>query len=468
MNKKNTQGNALAMIPFVVFIVIFLGTGIILSKMGYPKPFAQFPASVGAYIALMSAFLIGKGSLQDKFNTVIHGIKPNIIVVVFILALAGAFASLTKTIGGVDSIVGLCMTYLPINYITAGVFIVGCIISFASGTSIGTITALAPVALSVAAAANIPIALMAASILGSACFGNGLSLISDCTIASTGVMGVASGSAQKDKLVVHLMYAIPSVIVTVILLLIFGRPSHIVELASYSFNIVLVLPYILVVVIALLGINVMVALTSGILLSSIIGVVSGAFNVLEVSQAIASGMFGMANMILLMMFIAGMVAIVEKEGGLVWMVQKLKTMITGKRSAELVTLLLSVLATFCVGHDTISIVSIGEIAKDISDEYKLDPRKMACFIQSGSAATAVLIPYTGVNITMWAFVASAGLSTGYAEGVPYTFYAFLLLILTVVSSVVPFAESYLAKRPWNFEYGCPESEVAEYLAEQSS
>ena len=459
MNKNNTQGRAVAMLPFAVFIVIFLGVGLLLSNLGYEKPFAQFPASVGAYIALMSAFLISKESLQERFNTVINGIKPNIIVCVFILALAGAFASLTKTIGGVDSIVGLCLTYLPINYITAGVFIVGCVISFASGTSIGTIAALAPVALSVAGAANIPVPMMAATILGSACFGNGLSLISDCTIASTGVMGVASGSAQKDKLVVHLMYAIPSVVITVIILLIFGRPSHAVEIASYGFNLVLILPYILVVFIALRGINVMVALTSGILLSSVIAVANGSFNVLEVIQAVASGMFNMANMILLMLFIAGMVAIVEKEGGLIWVVQKMKTMITGKRSAELVTLLLSVIATICVGHDTISIVSIGEIAKDISDEYELDPRKMACFIQSGSAATAVLIPYTGVNITMWAFVASSGYSSGYVQGLPYTFYAFLILILTVVSTVVPFAESYLSKRPWNFEHGCPESEV---------
>ena len=170
--------------------------------MGMEKPFAQFPASIGGYIALMSAFLIIRGKFSDKFNWMLKGIaKPSIAVPLVVFALAGAFATVAKACGGVDSIVGLCMNYVPTSVITAGFFVVGCIVSFASGSSISTIVALAPIALSIAVGAGISVPIMAASVMGSAMFGNSMSLISDCTIVSNSVMGIGAGKATKDKLI---------------------------------------------------------------------------------------------------------------------------------------------------------------------------------------------------------------------------------------------------------------------------
>ncbi|WP_455580498.1 Na+/H+ antiporter NhaC family protein [Dysosmobacter sp.] len=199
MENKQTdirKANGLALLPFVAFIVVFLGSGIILSFQGVFKPFSQFPPLAAAFIAIITAFLIHRGTGKEKLNLLLEGIaRPNIALVVLIFALAGAFSGAAKGMGGVDSVVNLCLSIVPQRYIIMGVFVVGCVVSFASGSSLGTATMIAPIALGIVEATGIPLAPTMGAVFSGGMFGNQLSPISDCTIASTTGMGVS----LKDK-----------------------------------------------------------------------------------------------------------------------------------------------------------------------------------------------------------------------------------------------------------------------------
>lgn len=462
MEKKkdiHSQGFA-SVIPIIIFVCVFLGAGAACAAAGYEKPFAQFPASMGGYIALMSAFFIVRGKFSDKFNWMLKGIaKPNIVVPIIVFALAGGFATVAKACGGVDSIVGLCMNYVPVSIITAGFFVVGCIVSFASGSSVSTIVALAPIALSIAIEANISLPVMIGAVMGAAMFGNSMSLISDCTIVSNSVMGIGAGKATKDKLLSQvLMYFVPFVL-TIVLLVIFGRPEGAVSIDTYEVKIWTILPYVLILVMAVAGVNFVISLSSGIVLGVIIGVAEGDFNLLEGCTTVANGMYGMANMILLFVFMAGTIGIVSEAGGIDWVISKLVRLIRGKKSAQAVIFLLGLLVTCCVGNDTIPMVTIGDIAKDIAAKYRLDPRRVAAIMPVSTAGTAVIIPYTGAALTMASLIEAAGGGVSFIQSVPFNFFVLLTFVFTFLTLFVPFPDRVYEKDPWDFEKWCPASEA---------
>lgn len=459
-NEKKSGGSFLAVLPIIIFICIFLAAGIACNAKGIAKPFAQFPASIGAFIALLSAFFLVKGKFQDKFKWMLAGIaRPNIAVPIIIFALAGAFATTVKACGGVDSIVGLCLNYVPVGIITAGFFVIGCIVSFASGSSVSTIVALAPVALSIALGANINPAIMAASVMGAAMFGNSTSLISDCTIVSNSVMGIGAGKATKDKLVAMMkLYVVPFVL-TLLLLLVFGAPKGAVSIDKAPVNFASILPYIVILVLALCGVNFFISLSSGIILAYLIGLIQGTFDWLTGATTVASGMFGMANMILLFVFMAGTIGIMAEGGGVEWIISKLTKLIKGPKSAQAVIFVLGILVTCCVGNDTIPMVTIGDVAKDITKQYKLDPRRVASIIPVATAATAVTIPYTGAALTMASNIEASGAPIAFLQIVPFNFFVLLSVIFVVITIFVPFSDGAFKKDPWNFEKWCPESEA---------
>lgn len=457
-DKSGSQG-FISVLPILVFVLVFLGAGIACNAMGMEKPFAQFPASIGGYIALMSAFLIIRGSFSDKFNWMLKGIaKPSIAVPIVVFALAGAFATVAKACGGVDSIVGLCMNYVPSSVITAGFFVVGSIVSFASGSSVSTIVALAPIALSIAVGAGISVPIMAASVMGSAMFGNSMSLISDCTIVSNSVMGVGPGKPTKDKLISQaILYVVPFVI-TIVLYVVFGRPSGDVAIEHYEVNFWSILPYILILVLALAGVNFVLSLSSGIVLGVIIGLAEGKFNLLEGCTTVAEGMYSMANMILLFVFMAGTIGIVSEAGGIDWVISKLTKLIRGPKSAQGVIFLLGVLVTCCVGNDTIPMVTIGDVSRDISKQYRIDPRRIASIMPISTAGTAVIIPYTGAALTMASLIEAAGGGISFIQTIPFNFFVLFTFVLTFITVFVPFSDRRYAKDPWDFDKWCPKSE----------
>ena len=459
--KSSRTSNFWAITPILIFIVLFLGSGIMCAQLGYEKPFSQFPACLGAYIALLASFFILKGSFSEKFQWMLNGIaRPNIAIPIIVMALAGAFVAVADACGGVDSVVGLCLNYMPTSVVTAGFFVIGCIVSFASGSTISTVAALAPIALSVAAGAGISLPVMVGSVMGSAMFGNSMSPISDCTIVSNSVMGLGAAKGPKDKLLSQIkIYAIPFA-VTLVFLLLFGRPNSQVTLETYEVNFAAILPYVAILTLAFMGINFVISLSGGIFLGLFIGIAQGQFTVLEGCQTVASGMYNMANMILLFIFMAGNIGMISQAGGVDWAVDQLTRFIRGKRSAEIVIMLACMLVTGFVANDTIPMVTLGDIIRDICRKYKIDPRRAACLIPIATASTAVMIPYTPPCLIIAGLIEESGYDTSFIYSIPCNVFVLLVLVMAVVTVFVPFSSRHFAKNPWNFEKEALQSDLA--------
>lgn len=458
--KSSRTSNFWAITPILIFIVLFLGSGIMCAQLGYEKPFSQFPACLGAYIALLASFFILKGSFSEKFQWMLNGIaRPNIAIPIIVMALAGAFVAVADACGGVDSVVGLCLNYMPTSVVTAGFFVIGCIVSFASGSTISTVAALAPIALSVAAGAGISLPVMVGSVMGSAMFGNSMSPISDCTIVSNSVMGLGAAKGPKDKLLSQIkIYAIPFA-VTLVFLLLFGRPNSQVTLETYEVNFAAILPYVAILTLAFMGINFVISLSGGIFLGLFIGIAQGQFTVLEGCQTVASGMYNMANMILLFIFMAGNIGMISQAGGVDWAVDQLTRFIRGKRSAEIVIMLACMLVTGFVANDTIPMVTLGDIIRDICRKYKIDPRRAACLIPIATASTAVMIPYTPPCLIIAGLIEESGYDTSFIYSIPCNVFVLLVLVMAVVTVFVPFSSRHFAKNPWNFEKKALQSDL---------
>ena len=295
--------------------------------------------------------------------------------------------------------------------------------------------------------------------MGSAMFGNSMSLISDCTIVSNSVMGIGAGKATKDKLISQaVLYAIPF-IAAIALYVIFGRPTGEVSIEHYDVNVWSILPYIFILVLALAGVNFVLSLSSGIVLGVIIGLAEGKFNLLEGCVTVAEGMYGMANMMLLFIFMAGTIGIVTEAGGIEWVISRLTKLIKGPKSAQGVIFLLGVLVTCCVGNDTIPMVTIGDVTRDISKKYRIDPRRIASIMPISTAGTAVIIPYTGAALTMASMIETAGAGISFVQTIPFNFFVLITFVLTFVTVFVPFSDRRFAKDPWDFEKWLPSSEA---------
>lgn len=410
---------------------------------------------MGAYIALISAFILVKGTLSDKFDWMLKSIaQNNVFIPVVVLALAGGFSAVTKGIGGVDAIVALCLKYVPTSVVTAGFFVVGSIISLASGSSATTVVAIAPVALTFASSAGISLPLMLGTIMGSAMFGNSCSPVSDCTIVSNSIIGLGTKKGPTDKLISQLTIYAGPYLLTVILLFIFGRSSGTavgLETAADAINLPAIIPYILILILAFSGINFVLTLSAGIFVGLVIGVAQSTFDLLNGFQTIANGMYGMANMILLFIFMGGTVGIVAAGGGIEWIVAHLTKLIKGRKSAEAVVLILNGLLVFLVGNDTIPMMTLGSVIKDIAHRYKLDARRVAALMPIGTASMAVIVPYTGASLTAASYLETNTFSLSFVEGIPYDWFVLLVLFFTVISIFIPFANKRFEKDPWDYE-----------------
>ena len=331
-NKIENKASFKGLIPFLVFILLYLGTGIFLNMQGVELAFYQLPGPVAAFAGIVVAFIIFRGSITEKFNTFLEGCgHPDIITMCIIYLLAGAFAVVSKAMGGVDSTVNLGITYIPPHYIAVGLFVIGAFISTATGTSVGAIVALGPIAVGLGEKSGVPMPLILAAVMGGAMFGDNLSVISDTTIAATKTQGVE----MRDKFRINLYIALPAAILTIILLFIFARPDVVPEAMSHDYNLLKVLPYVFVLVMALVGVNVFVVLSSGVLLSGIIGFIYGDFTLLSYGKEIYNGFTNMTEIFVLSLLTGGMAQMVTREGGIDWVIKTVQKFIVGKKSAKL-------------------------------------------------------------------------------------------------------------------------------------
>lgn len=422
MKNEIKKGNPLALLPLGVFLLLFVGSGIITGD------FYKMPALVAFIIAGGVALLFNpKERLETKMNIFCKGAgNSNIILMVIIFLLAGSFSSVAKAMGGVDSTVNLSLSILPSNLLVTGLFIIGCFISVSMGTSVGTIAALAPIGLGVAQKTGIPVPLVIGAVVGGAMFGDNLSMISDTTIAAVRTQGCE----LKDKFRVNFLIVLPAAIITVILLTVVTSGYNAQVSQNYEYEIVKFLPYLAVLIGALCGVNVFALLGSGIIFAGAIGLFSGAFDIFGLIEAIAGGMSGMYELSLLSIIVGGVVALIKFNGGIDYVLYFITSKIKSKKGAEFGIAALVSVIDLCTANNTIAIVAAGPLAKDIATKYDIDPRKTASILDIFSSCWQGVIPY-GAQLLTAAGV--AGISP--VEIISYLYYPGLMFICGTLSIV---------------------------------
>lgn len=437
--ENKAKPSFVGLIPFLIFVAIYLGTGVVLQMKGVGMAFYQLPAPVAVFVGIIAAFILFKGTIMEKFDTFLEGCgHQDIITMCIIYLLAGAFAGVSKAMGGVDATVNMGLTYIPAHYIAAGLFIIASFISTATGTSVGAIVSITPIAVGLAEKSGVPLPLILASVMGGAMFGDNLSVISDTTIAATKTQGVE----MRDKFRVNLYIAAPAAIITIILLLVFGKPDHVPHIEVLAYNFLKVLPYLVVLVLAITGINVFVVLTSGIFLSGIIGLAHGDFTLLSLTNEIYNGFLGMNEIFLLSLLTGGLATMSTKAGGIQWLIEQIQKIIVGKKSAKIGVGLLVAVTDMAVANNTVAIIINGSIAKKICQKYNVDLRESAAILDIFSCIFQGLIPYGAQMLILLGFTAG---KVSPLDIIPLLWYQLLLFIFTVVFIFFSINEKIIAK-----------------------
>lgn len=420
--------NVWALLPLGVFLLSYLAVSCIAGD------FYKMPITVSFVLSSVVAIAISKGGkLNSRIEQFCKGAaNSNIMLMVVIFILAGAFAQTAKEMGAVDATVNLTMSLLPGNLLAAGIFIAACFISISVGTSVGTIVALAPVAVGIAEKAGMPDALMLGVVVSGAMFGDNLSFISDTTIVATRTQGCE----MSDKFKVNFRIALPVAILTAVLYVWLGLGVH----ESYQpehIEWVKVLPYLVVLVAAIAGMNVMLVLFLGILLSGITGLLTGAFDIWAWNAAMGSGITGMGELIIVTLLAGGMLEMIRYNGGIEWIIRKLTARIDSARGAEVSIAGLVSFANLCTANNTIALIMAGPIAKDIATRFHIDPRRSASLLDIFSCFVQGIIPY-GAQMLM-----ASGLgNVSPLEIMQYLYYPYLLGVGALLAIIFKYPRQY--------------------------
>ncbi|MBM6205807.1 Na+/H+ antiporter NhaC family protein [Staphylococcus epidermidis] len=384
--KEMKNGNAWALIPLLLFVLLFLGVGIISSD------FTTMPLNVAITITVIVALLMNrKETFAKKVEVFTKGAgHSNIILMMLIFILAGAFSTTAEKMGGVSSTVNLGLSLIPQNLIIVGLFIICMFVSISMGTSVGTVAAIAPVGFGFAQATDVPAALAMATVVGGAMFGDNLSMISDTTIAAVRTQK----TKMSDKFKVNFKIVLPGAIITIIILFFLTNGISIDHTKSYDYNLIKVIPYLLVLILALVGINVIIVLIGGTVLAGIIGLIDGSFGWNGLLNAISKGIIGMEDIAMIALLIGGLVGIIQHNGGIDWLLNFVRSKVKSKRGAELGIASLVSAADISTANNTISIIMAGPLAKNIADEYDVDPRKSASILDIFGGCFQGLLPYS--------------------------------------------------------------------------
>ena len=413
MNKLKDKGNPWALLPLGLFLVLFVGSGVITGDFYY------MPVLVAFMLAAACAFLFNRtATFNEKIAVFCKGAgHENIIMMIVIFLLAGAFSGVAKSIGAVDATVNMSLSVLPPNLVVAGLFIIASFISISMGTSVGTITALTPIGLGIANATGIPVALVVGAVVGGGMFGDNLSMISDTTIAAVRTQGCE----LKDKFKVNFFIVLPAAIISLILLVVTTMSFDQTTTMVGSFEWIKVLPYLYILVGALVGINVFALLSSGVLVAGIIGLFTHAATFPDLIQSASSGMAGMQELAIICLIVGGTLELIKFNGGIQFLLHLLTSRIKSKKGAEFAIAGLVSLVDICTANNTIAIVVSGPLAKNIADEYEIDPKRSASLLDIFSSCWQGLIPY-GAQL-----LGAAGLAAiSPFEIIPYVHYPMLM------------------------------------------
>ncbi|MGG3882449.1 Na+/H+ antiporter NhaC family protein [Brevibacillus panacihumi] len=415
-------GNPWALIPFVVFLILFIGSGVITGD------FYAFPVIVAIAISGAVALMMNrKESFARKIDIFCQGAgNGNVMLMVLIFLLAGAFSEVAKGTGAVDSTVNFALSVVPHNLIVVGLFIIACFISLSMGTSMGTIVALAPIGVGISEHTELSMALVIAAIIGGSMFGDNLSFISDTTITAVR----SQGAQMRDKFKVNFWIVLPAAIVTCMILwaITMGETA---QVEHVSYHLVKIVPYILVIILALAGMNVFLVLASGIVLAGAVGLADGSYHLMSLLQKIGQGMAGMYEMAFLAILIAGMVEVMKYNGGIDFLLHLATRRITSKKGAEYGIAGLVGLTNVSTANNTIAILIAGPLAKNIADQYGIEPRKSASILDLFSCSIQGLLPY-GAQFLAAASV--AGISP--VSILPYSYYPILIGICGIMAILI--------------------------------
>ncbi len=432
MNQEiNKKGNAWALLPIAVFLLIFLGSGIITGD------FYTMPTIVAFLIALSVALIQNrKLKFDEKIAVIAKGIgDENIITMVLIFLCAGAFSGAVTAAGGVESAVNLGLSVLPSNVVVPGLFIIGCFISVSMGTSMGTIAALAPIASGISMETGFSMAICIGAVVCGAMFGDNLSMISDTTIAAV----KTQGCQMKDKFKENFLIVLPAAILTCVLFYVITMNADYKVTGELTYNVWKIVPYALVLVGALIGVNVFVVLIGGTIASLIVGVATGAIAIDQMFVVIAEGapfmggdsklggVFNMYDITVISIIVACIVSLVKEHGGIQFVLNLIRKNIKSEKGAEMGIAGLSLVVDACTANNTVAIVMAGPIAKEISDEFGVDAKRSASLLDIFSSVGQGLIPW-GAQL-----LSAASLSglTPY-DIIPYCFYPILMAVSAVL------------------------------------
>lgn len=383
--EKENKGRAIALLPIGGFLIIFLGAGIVF------EDFYAMPAIVAFLIALFVAFLQNKElSFNKKIEVIAKGVgEENIITMSLIFLCAGGFSGAVTAAGGVDSTVNLGLSLIPAHFAVAGLFLIGCFISVSMGTSMGTIAALAPIAVGISEKTGFALSICIGAVVCGAMFGDNLSMISDTTIAAV----KTQGCEMKDKFKANFFIVLPAAIITVLIFWLATRNMSFQLEENLNYSLWEVLPYMVVLLGALIGINVFVVLISGIVISLIVGVSMGHIALSEMFQVVGSGVTSMYDITVISIIVACIVSLAKEHGGIQFILNLIKSNINGRRGAEFGIALLALFVDACTANNTVAIVMTGPIAKEISEEFDVDPRRSASLLDMFTSVGQGIIPY---------------------------------------------------------------------------
>lgn len=418
----------LALSPMFVFMVVYLVGSLLVGD------FYKVPLTVAFLVAsAYSVCTTSKLKFKDRIAIFSRGAgDTNMMLMVWIFVLAGAFTRSAGAMGAIDATVALTLRILPDAMLLPGLFIAACFISLSIGTSVGTVVALTPVAVGIAEQTGASLPLIVALVVGGAFFGDNLSFISDTTIVATQTQGVR----MNDKFKANIYLALPAALIVLVLYIILGQgieaPANVAWPEWYK-----VIPYVAVLVLAIVGLDVLAVLFIGVVLAGIIGMWSGSFNLMGWMGAMGEGIMGMSELIIVTLLAGGMLALIRHNGGIDWLIRVLTRRINGKRGAKFAISLLVILADLCTANNTIALITIGPVARDIADQYGVDRRMSASLLDTFSCFAQGLIPY-GAQLLM-----ASGLATlSPFDIIGYLYYPIALGVIAMLGILFKFPRKY--------------------------
>ena len=433
-SKVAQEGRLSGLLPVAVFLILFIGSGVVLND------FYAMPAVVAFLAALAVAFMQNpKRGFEEKLESVAVSMgQPNVMIMCLVFVLAGAFTGSVSAAGGVDSTVNLALSVLPSGIVLPGLFLIACFISLSMGTSVGTIAALAPIAIGIALKTGLGGPLCLGAIVGGAMFGDNLSIISDTTIAATRTQGCE----MNDKFRENFIIALPAAIIAFVAFAAIGLGSDYHIEGDLDYNLWQVLPYIAVLVAALAGVNVFVVLIGGTVLSCIVGVALGTIDPAQIATVIGSGPDGgggimnMYDITVISIICAGIIGLVKDNGGIDFILNAIRKRVEGPKGAQVGISVLTLLVDASTANNTVAIVMAGPIARDIAGEFSISPKRTASLIDIFASVMQGIIPYGAQLLYASAGAAAAGMVIAPFEIIPFLFYPYLLAVCAFISIAV--------------------------------